>query len=294
MKLSPLTFVLIFPYLLFSQIEFSEIMFDPLGSEATDEFVELYNRSDQDTVFLSGWRFGDDSGSDPIVDAGRGFHFLPHQYAVILDPDYFMRSTVYDSLIPKEALVLTVGGSTLGSAGLSNSRSETIMLLDNRGETVARVTYSIGNKPGHSDEKIDLFGPDEASNWADSKVLMGTPGFENSVSQVKTSGMTELDVQPDPFSPDQDGLEDKLTVSFSLPWPDGDVSLRIYDLNGRLIRNLIPGMKCSEKGFAVWDGNDNSGQKTPMGIYIVALEGLNGVTGESIFIKRTVVLASPL
>jgi hypothetical protein len=294
MKRLLFSFVLIFPRLILPQIAINEVMFDPLGPETTDEFVEIYNRSDCDTVDLSGWRFGDDSGLDPIVDAGQGLLFSPRQYAVILDPDYFKHSSTYDSLIPNTALILTVGGSTLGNAGLSNSRSETLILLNDRGETVAHYSYSIGNKPGYSDEKINLSGTDAADNWADSRIPMGTPGRANSVCQAVMPANAEILVQPDPFSPDHDGFEDELTVAFRLPWPDGNVSLRVFDLNGRMVKNLIPGLRCGREGVASWNGCDDSGRGVSMGIYIILLEGLNAIAGETVCTKRAVVLASPL
>ena len=40
----------------FSQIVLSEIMYDPAGSEHTDEFIELFNLSQTDSVDLTGWR----------------------------------------------------------------------------------------------------------------------------------------------------------------------------------------------------------------------------------------------
>ncbi|HEX9935123.1 MAG TPA: hypothetical protein VGB38_08005, partial [bacterium] len=59
----------LFPSILLSQITLTEVLFDPLGSEATDEFVEVFNTSQLDTIDLNGWRLGDESGTDPIVDA---------------------------------------------------------------------------------------------------------------------------------------------------------------------------------------------------------------------------------
>jgi hypothetical protein len=278
----------------FSQVVLNEVMFDPSGQETAEEFVELYNSSGRDTVLLSGWRLGDESGDDRIVDAGKGLFLPPHRYAVVLDPDYFTQSATYDSLIPKDALILTVEGSTLGNAGLSNSRPETVLLMNGRGETVARYTYTTGNRPGCSDEKIDCYGSDESSNWADSKTVPGTPGMKNSVCETATREVALLHVHPDPFSPDSDDFEDRLTVFFRLPWPEGAVSLRIFDIRGRTVRNLIPGMECAGEGLVDWDGKDDTGKSMRTGIYIIVLEGLCGTTGESIQKKCTAVLASPL
>lgn len=168
-----------------AQVVISEVMFDPAGPENTDEFVELYNVSPTDTVRLEGWSLGDGTGSDALSDAGAGSGTAlgPRAYAVVLDPDYFAASTAYDSLIPETALVLSVSGATLGSAGLSNSKPETVTLFRPDGGIEDSVSYSTGNIPGHSDERIDPDGPGEPGNWADSRLPLGSPGFRNSVTR---------------------------------------------------------------------------------------------------------------
>jgi hypothetical protein len=170
--------------LVFSQVVISEIMFDPSGSENSDEFVELVNVSPGDTIDLRGWRLGDGTGDDALKDAGNGLRLSPNQVAVILDPDYFGQSTSYDSLIPDETLVLTVEGNTLGSGGLSNTKGETVTILDSEGKAVDQCTYHTGNKPGYSDERINLNVSGGSENWVDSNVLNGTPGRRNSVARV--------------------------------------------------------------------------------------------------------------
>ena len=170
--------------LVFSQVVISEIMFDPSGSENSDEFVELVNVSTGDTIDLRGWRLGDGTGDDALKDAGNGLRLSPNQVAVILDPDYFGQSTSYDSLISPESLVLTVEGSTFGSGGFSNTKSETVTIIDLAGNVVDQYAYSTGNRSGYSDERIDLNVSGASDNWADSKVFSGTPGRRNSMARV--------------------------------------------------------------------------------------------------------------
>jgi hypothetical protein len=176
-----------------AQVVISEVMFDPAGPESTDEFVELFNISPSDTVRFEGWSLGDGSASDLLSDAGRGMALGPRGYALVLDPDYFGSSTAYDSLIPETTLVLRVAGATLGSAGLSNSKPETVTLYAPDGRVADAVSYSIGNAPGHSDERIDPDGPGTEDNWADSRILLGTPGFRNSVTRlIRNIGILRL------------------------------------------------------------------------------------------------------
>lgn len=160
----------------------SEIMFDALGSDSHDEFIEIVNLSDFDSVNLEGWQISDGFSVDNIVELNDGLILKPGQFAIILDLSYFGNSDTYDDLIPEEALIITIDNSTFGSRGLSNSSPETVSLIDSNAEVVSEYTYSLGNAAGFSDEKIDLVGPNTPDNWANSKGLFGTPGRTNSIS----------------------------------------------------------------------------------------------------------------
>ena len=182
--------------LIFSQIYLTEIMFDPLGDENTDEFVEIWNCGEYE-ISLAGYSLGDGTGLDQIISAGGGISLLPGWFALILDPDYFTESTVYDSLFGEYCLLLTVEGAALGDRGLKNSAGESVELLDWQGNVIASYTYTIGNQPGFSEEKIILDGPDELANWGESVILHGTPGFYNSISPDSLNlALVSLSYQP--------------------------------------------------------------------------------------------------
>lgn len=163
-----------------AQVVISEVMFDVVGADYHDEFVELFNCADS-AVDLSGWQISDSSGADQILDAGQGLILSPGQFAVILDGSYFENSTTYDSVIPPEALILKISDGAFGNNGLSNSTPERVMLLNASGDLVDAYRYTLDNAPGFSDEKINLCAPATADNWANSRRLGGTPGFKNSV-----------------------------------------------------------------------------------------------------------------
>jgi hypothetical protein len=168
-----------------AQVTFSEVMFDPAGPESTDEFIELLNLSETDSIDLTGWWLSDGRAVDSLRGAGAGLVLAPGQFALVLDPGYFDRSSTYDDLIPQNALVITIDNATFGSGGLSNSVARALVLGDAGGDTVSVYTYSLGNTPGHSDEKIDPAGGNSAENWADSRVFNGTPGAPNSVTPLE-------------------------------------------------------------------------------------------------------------
>lgn len=163
-------------------IVLSEIMFDPEGEEASDEFLELYNDAAL-PVQLTGWTISDGEGTDTLISAGQGLIVAPRQYVLVLDSDYIADGSVtYDGLVPEDALIVTISTNTFCSRGFSNSSSETITLRNSTGTLISEYSYTTGNESGHSDEKIRLGGDNDSTNWQNSESTHGTPGFRNSVT----------------------------------------------------------------------------------------------------------------
>ncbi len=176
-----------------AQVVINEVMFDPLGSEFFDEYIELYNVGDV-AVNLQGWRIGDGDETNRIIGLTEGLVLKAGQYALILDAEYHAHSTHYHPL-PTDILLLTVDSATLGRNGLSNATSEKVVLLNAQGDTVGAMVYVPGNAAGYSEEKIDPAGGDGAGNWADAKWAKGTPGSVNSVSQKDRDLTLKLDFE---------------------------------------------------------------------------------------------------
>jgi hypothetical protein len=269
-------------------------MFDPLESDITDEFVEVFNIGATGIVDLAGWKIGDGISEDILTDAGEGLLLKAGGYALFIDGDYQEGPRPYDAMIPDESLIVMLDGTTFGSGGWSNAKSETIFLLDSDGRCVARYSTTPGNESGHSDEKIDLDGSDNVDNWLDSRTLHGTPGYANSVAYDPSRINVELVCVPNPFSPDNDGWEDETTVSYSFPERDVNVSLRVFDAQGRRFRTLLSGWESGSSGSVVWDGKDDQGRSGSIGVYVVYIEGLAEMQGKVFTKKTAVVLAGRL
>lgn len=156
-------------------------MFSPDGSD--NEFIEIYNLSETDTIDLAGYRIiYYTSSPDLITFHEAGTKLLPNSFAVIFEGDYNFNDDHYGSLIPKDALVLKIDNKAFGSSGMSNSSDRSISVVSPEGDTVDTYTYSANNSAGYSDEKITLSGDNSESNWLNSRLLNGTPGNSNSVS----------------------------------------------------------------------------------------------------------------
>jgi len=230
---------------LFAQITFSEIMYDVSSGydESHDEFVEIFNLSTTDTLDISGWLFSDSTSSDEIIPAFGNSKLAPRSFAVILDGSYFGNSTVYDSIIPPDVLILKVSDNSLGGGGLNNTKSEYLSIVDSTGDTLTTYRYSIGNAPGYSDEKIALDSANVSSNWSNSLVEGGTPGFINSVS------LRDYDVRVDETS-----------LNFPFPLFENDsvsINMKIYNSGTQPIQDSVTVQLYSDRNNnQIFDGND--------------------------------------
>jgi flagellar hook assembly protein FlgD len=77
------------------------------------------------------------------------------------------------------------------------------------------------------------------------------------------------------FSPDNDGYNDVLNISYKLDEPGKAANVYIYDSKGRLIRHLIRNEQLAQDGTLSWNGINDDNEKAPIGIYVVYVELFN-------------------
>ncbi len=148
------------------------------------------------------------SNPDFIADAGEGTILPPKSFAIILEGDYIIGSGIYDGLIPPEAIVLKISDNSFGTSGMANTTSRPIWLINALDDTLDSYFYSVPNTQTHSDEKKILNKDSSQSNWANSLVSNGTPGFANSVTPVQF----DLQVSSLTFQPALPIVGDDVTV----------------------------------------------------------------------------------
>lgn len=94
-------------------------------------------------------------------------------------------------------------------------------------------------------------------------------GAEESGVKARNLRFELLQNRPNPFS-------DVTTLHYTLPMKS-TVSLKIYDITGRLVRTLVDGAQDAGVHAVVWDGTDESGNRLSTGVYFSRLSGRNGV-----------------
>jgi hypothetical protein len=71
---------------------------------------------------------------------------------------------------------------------------------------------------------------------------------------------------PNPFNP-------TTKIRFDVPAGGGDVTLRIYDVGGRLVRTLLTGFQSAGQRTITWDGRNQAGNPVATGTYLYRLTG---------------------
>ena len=114
----------------------------------------------------------------------------------------------------------------------------------------------------------------------DSKMSVVTAEVQNAPATPTTFSLAQN--HPNPFNP-------STTISYNVE-QSGYVSLKIYDVMGRLVRTLVDNQYISEGHEAgyntVWNGLDNHGHKASAGLYIYRLQsGAMSMTNKMILLK---------
>lgn len=161
----------------------SEVMFSP--ASANNEFIEIYNLSSTQTVDLNTYKIKYyTSNPDQFTDAGFGTALLPNAYAIVFENDYDIAAGIYSGLVPANALILKIADNSFGTSGMANTTSRPLWLINALDDTVDHYFYSANNATAISDEKKILNRDSLQTNWANSFVTSGTPGFTNSVTPL--------------------------------------------------------------------------------------------------------------
>lgn len=156
-------------------------MFSP--TSGNNEFIEIYNLSSTLSVDLNGYSIKYyTSTADQLIDAGFGTTLLPNSYAIIFENDYDIATGIYNGLVPANALIIKIADNSFGASGMANTTSRPLWLFNSVADTVDYYFYSANNATAISDEKIILNRDSLTTNWANSLITNGTPGYINTVT----------------------------------------------------------------------------------------------------------------
>ena len=271
----------------------NELLFNPrVGSV---RFVELLNRSPK-YLNLQGWQFlrGRVNGKATATQLTSG--------PLVMVPGQVLAFTTDVASIQAQYPTSHDPANLVEVASLpSFADVDTVFLLNGSGVELDRFAYNknlhlslLATQEGVSLERIRANGPSTGSNFHSAAGAVGyaTPGRPNSQAQDAPGGNQELTIEPEVFTPDDDGLQDFTTLSYHLDAPGYAASVTVYDALGRLTRRLVRNETLPTTGFLQWDGIDDKGHKAAVGYYIMLVELFRPSGGEKREYKKTVVLGA--
>jgi hypothetical protein len=269
----------------------NEILFNPVTGG--DDFVEIYNNSDKYIdlygMFLANW-------DDGIIDNYK--EIVEHR---LMSPGEFVVLTK-DSADIKINYLNAVVGSFLEMSTLPTyaNDSGTVYLVLPDSSISDQFSYDedlhyplIKDADGVSLERIDYNRESsDNTNWHSGAENAGwaTPGAENSqyYPGIITDDMVSL--SPDVFSPDNDGMDDVLNISYTLEAPGYVGNITIFDREGRVVKYLLQSELLATEGIITWDGTNNNREKAPIGVYVIYFEVFD-LDGNVSGVKKSTVVA---
>lgn len=272
----------------------NEVLHNPITTGG--EFVELYNRSDK-VLSLQGWKMANVSDgvvANPVVITSEPLLFFPGEY-MLLTRNPTITAQQFPLGHPERFITVNLPSYT--------NASGTVVVQDSLSAVLDLFAYDedmhfplLQSVKGVSLERQD---PDRSTadrtNWhsASEYVGFGTPGYENSQFAPAPEPSGDMDVGEGIFSPDNDGYQDVLTITYRFDQPEFVGTMRVFDIAGREVQRLMDNELLGNSGAIAWDGTLNDGSLGRMGAYIIGFE-VYDLSGNVQNLKRTVTLAQHL
>ncbi|MEW5846683.1 MAG: lamin tail domain-containing protein [Bacteroidota bacterium] len=257
----------------------NEVLFNPYVG-GTD-FVELYNPTgkcfDLAQLKLANRNETDLTLKDVNPSSPLPQLLFPNEFAVItLNPSQVQQ--FYSCLNPSAFVKVS-------KMAAFNTDKGYVVLLNSNNDIVDELRYTekmhnrlLSDVKGVSLERINPNMPsNQASSWQSAAQAAGfaTPTYRNSQYVDLTAGNSRFTLTPETFSPDGDGRDDYLLITYQLPDPGYVANIRVFNANGVEIYRIANNLTMGTSGQLRWDGTDTQNRRVNSGIYIVYIEYFN-------------------
>jgi len=255
----------------------NEVLFDPNTNGV--EWLEIYNRSNK-VINLKDLSLCSQDGAGNLNSINQisaiGYLIFPQDYFV-LSTDSGKIKSQYDTPNPEGFLDM----SSIPS--LSND-SDHVLIINQTQTIIDKLFYHsdwhlplLNDSKGFSLERINYENTtQDESNWHSAAESVGgaTPAYKNS-QYTNGEGGGEITISPEVFSPDNDGYNDVLSISYAFDTPGMIGNVQIYDSRGRLEKNLVRNELLATSGVFFWDGITDDKLKARIGIYVIYFEAFD-------------------
>ena len=256
----------------------NELLFNPAPYGA--DFLELYNNSksiiNARDIYIAGKNSAAQIGSQYRC-SNEDMNIFPGKYLVITsDSNYIIKT--WKNINRGDI-------SEIKSMPSYPDNEGTAVLINKEGIRIDEFHYSddmhyplLINQEGVSLERIDPMLPTSLiENWhsASSTAGYATPSKENSQFRKSDSINKIIEISQSDFSPNNDGINDLLTIAYNMSNPGNSISIYAFNFNGMMIRKIADNQLCGTNGTFIWNGLDQNKLRVASGIYLIFIEILD-------------------
>ncbi|MDP4966151.1 MAG: lamin tail domain-containing protein, partial [Salibacteraceae bacterium] len=272
----------------------NEVLFDPTTTGS--DFVELKNTTAFD-ISLNGWSFGYYNTEDSLI-------YLPFEStANIISSAQHLALTEAPNKVISDYPNAVAENVVLNDLPSLSNDAGSVMIFDQFDELMDQFDYTadmhfalLDVVDGVSLERISSTqATNDGSNWhsASSAVNFATPGYENSQNNEAFVAETIVSLTSEFVSPDNDGYQDVVGISYQLTDPGYSISIKVFNDKGYEIKTVASNELIGASGVINWDGTNDLNEKADIGIHVVyvMLFDLKGVRQE---FRLPVVVSSKL
>lgn len=251
------------------------------------------------------------SGTDAFITPQYSQILKENEFTLVIDLNFNASDYGVDTLkiftpSPATLLDVKINGIT-ASYSSSVTASRVVLAFNSTIKNNARIEVRFLSTPflGVSPYKVTVSSKQVNNNpqRVDSKVVNNIEAWSIITIGVPEKLLISVKATPNPFTPNNDGINDVTKIEFFLGnvgEPRSEIGnqvrslkIKIYDLTGRLVKDLYDGFTgafafISDNGIT-WDGRDNSGKIVRPGLYLyqITIDSDNG--GEDI--TKTIVVS---
>lgn len=256
----------------------NEILTNSPNNDDAD-YIEIYNRSPK-IIDLKKVKIGSGGGDLPektTIAVSQGYQLFPQQM-VALCKNRKLTEEHYHPLYPQQLLQCDSLPTFPNAEGVVHLTDLALQALDRLQYTEDMHYPMLSSTDGVSLERVHYEGDtQDANNWksAAANVGFGTPGYLNSQAAEMLSFEDVLRIEPEIFSPNNDGVEDFAEIYCQFQDAENRVTMSIYQRDGQLIKRLAQNEVCGGKVRYLWDGTDENGHLVPPALYVVRMQYWN-------------------
>ena len=274
----------------------SEVLFNPVAGGS--DYVDIYNNSGKEISTNRLYLASRDSKLEltqiyPLSKSKR--MFLPENYLALTKDT--------NGVFPWFEIKCRECFLQMEKFPSYNNDFDYVVLLNENMQVIDELFYSekmhhllLAEEKGISLERISFAeNTNDIKNWHSASTTSGygTPGYKNSQVEIENATVPKVTFNLESFSPNFDGYNDEYQINYELEKPGYIANISIFDSAGRFVLKLANNEILGTSGTIVWNGNDESGHRQNLGVYVVLVEIFN-TSGELYQYKDGVVLTDVL